>query len=187
MLQFTESCLHIGRCSQCFSGTAYSATAAPSLRHSDEKTNAQRGPALFQVHKAVPQHPVFGTSGTDAPHRCSQKKINKYKMAQWVNDPACLCAGAGSVPSLGQWVKDRHCCSSRDIGCSSSSDLIPGPGMFICHGAFGGGEIKYSLSSPVAQQVKDPASSLLWFRSLLWHMLDPWPGNFCMPQVQPKK
>ena len=27
-------------------------------------------------------------------------------MAQWVNDPACLCEGAGSIPSPAQWVKD---------------------------------------------------------------------------------
>ena len=33
---------------------------------------------------------------------------------------------------------------------------------------------------PVTQQVKDPALSLLWYR------FDPWSGNFCMPQEQPK-
>ena len=27
--------------------------------------------------------------------------------------------------------------------------------------------------------------SLLWL--LLWHRFDPWPRNFCMPQVQPKR
>ena len=27
-------------------------------------------------------------------------------MAQWVNDPVCLCGGAGLIPSLVQWVKD---------------------------------------------------------------------------------
>ena len=32
----------------------------------------------------------------------------------------------------------------------------------------------------MTQQVKDPASSLLWLR------LHPWPGSFHMPQVQPK-
>ena len=28
--------------------------------------------------------------------------------------------------------------------------------------------------------------SLLWLGSLLWRRFDPWPGNFHMPQVQPK-
>ena len=27
-------------------------------------------------------------------------------MAQWVNDPACLCGIAGSIPGPAQWVKD---------------------------------------------------------------------------------
>ena len=37
------------------------------------------------------------------------------------------------------------------------------------------------------QQVKDPALSLLWHRSLLWHGFHPRPRNFCMPQVQQEK
>ena len=39
----------------------------------------------------------------------------------------------------------------------------------------------------MAQQVKDPASSLLWLGSLVWCGFDPWYGKFCMPQVWPKK
>ena len=27
-------------------------------------------------------------------------------MAQWVDNPACLCGGASSIPTLAQWVKD---------------------------------------------------------------------------------
>ena len=27
-------------------------------------------------------------------------------VAQWVNDPACLCQGAGLSPGLTKWVKD---------------------------------------------------------------------------------
>ena len=42
-------------------------------------------------------------------------------------------------------------------------------------------------SSLVFPWVKDPALSLLWLGLLLWHTLDPWPGNFYKPQVQPKK
>ena len=42
-------------------------------------------------------------------------------------------------------------------------------------------------SSHVAQQVKDLVLSLQWLRSLLWHGFNPWPGNFHMLQVQPKK
>ena len=39
----------------------------------------------------------------------------------------------------------------------------------------------------VAKQIKDPALSLLWLRSLLWCRFDLWPGNFCMPWVWFKK
>ena len=39
----------------------------------------------------------------------------------------------------------------------------------------------------VAQQVKDPELPLLWCRSQLQLRFSPWPGNFCMPWVQPKK
>ena len=35
-------------------------------------------------------------------------------------------------------------------------------------------------SSLEAQWLKDPALSLQWLGSLLWHGLDPWPGNFHM-------
>ena len=37
------------------------------------------------------------------------------------------------------------------------------------------------------QWVKDPISSLQWLRALLWHGFDPWPRNFCMLLVQPRK
>ena len=39
----------------------------------------------------------------------------------------------------------------------------------------------------MAEQVKDLGLSVLWLWLLLWHRFDPWPGNFCMPQVQPKE
>ena len=39
----------------------------------------------------------------------------------------------------------------------------------------------------MAQWVKDPVLSLLWLRLLLWRRFDPWPRNFDMPQVWPKK
>ena len=39
----------------------------------------------------------------------------------------------------------------------------------------------------MAQWVKDLALSLQWLGSLLWHELDPEPGNFHMLQAQPKK
>ena len=37
-------------------------------------------------------------------------------------------------------------------------------------------------SSHVAQQIKDPALSLQWLKSLLWRGFDPWSGNFQKPQ-----
>ena len=46
---------------------------------------------------------------------------------------------------------------------------------------------KFTWSSLVEQWVKDLASSLLCFWSLLLLGFDPWPGNFHMPQAQPKK
>ena len=39
----------------------------------------------------------------------------------------------------------------------------------------------------MAQQVKDLVLSLQQLGLLLWYRFDPWPGNFHMPQVQPKK
>ena len=39
----------------------------------------------------------------------------------------------------------------------------------------------------MAQWVKDSVLSLLWLGLLLWHGFDPWPRNFHVPQVQPKK
>ena len=39
----------------------------------------------------------------------------------------------------------------------------------------------------MAQQVKDPALSLLGLGSLLWCGFHPWPGNFHMPWAQPKR
>ena len=44
-------------------------------------------------------------------------------------------------------------------------------------------------SSPVAQQVQDPALSLLWLRLLrcMRCVFNPWPRNFHIPWVQPKK
>ena len=38
-------------------------------------------------------------------------------------------------------------------------------------------------SSLVAQQAVNPALSLLWPRSLLWHRFDPWPQHLLMFQV----
>ena len=39
----------------------------------------------------------------------------------------------------------------------------------------------------MAPWVKDLVVSLQWLRSLLWCRFDPWPGNFHMLLVQPKK
>ena len=38
----------------------------------------------------------------------------------------------------------------------------------------------------MAQQIKDPALSLLCFWLYLWHGFDPWLRNFCMPREWPK-
>ena len=50
-------------------------------------------------------------------------------------------------------------------------------------------DIKVVRSFLVAQQVKDPVLSLqqLGLQSLLWCGLSPWPRNFHVLQVQPKK
>ena len=39
----------------------------------------------------------------------------------------------------------------------------------------------------VAQCVKDLALSLQWPGLLLYSRFSPWPGNFCVPQAQPKR
>ena len=55
-------------------------------------------------------------------------------VAQWVNDPVCLCGVAGSIPSLVQWVKGFGVDTVVAVGCrySSDSDSIPGQGTSIC-------------------------------------------------------
>ena len=39
----------------------------------------------------------------------------------------------------------------------------------------------------MAQQIKDPALSLLWLGLLVWRGFDPWPRNFHMPWAEAKK
>ena len=39
----------------------------------------------------------------------------------------------------------------------------------------------------MAQKVKDPVLSLMWLWLQLWHGFSPWPANYPMLQVQPKK
>ena len=39
----------------------------------------------------------------------------------------------------------------------------------------------------LAQWVEDHALPRRWHRSQMWLRFDPWPGNFHMPRVQPKK
>ena len=47
-------------------------------------------------------------------------------------------------------------------------------------------KIKCLRVFPGGLVVKDLGLPLLWLRSLQWHRLDPWPGNFPMPWVRPK-
>ena len=47
--------------------------------------------------------------------------------------------------------------------------------------------IKTSKCSLVVQQVKDPVLSLQQLGLLLWLGFSPWPRNFHMPWVMPKK
>ena len=42
------------------------------------------------------------------------------------------------------------------------------------------------ISFPLLQ-VKDLVLSLLWLSLLPWHRFDPWPGDFHMLKLQPKK
>ena len=56
-------------------------------------------------------------------------------VAQWVDDPACLCGGAGLIPSpAGHSGLRIRRCHSWGLGCSSSSDSIPGPETSMCCG-----------------------------------------------------
>ena len=76
-----------------------------------------------------------------------------------------------------------HCCGPG---------LVPGPGTSTCcrcvQTFYFLIKKKIKTSSPlVVQQVKDPMSSLMWLRLLLWHRFDPCPRNFLMPWAQPKK
>ena len=46
---------------------------------------------------------------------------------------------------------------------------------------------KKKWSSLVVQWIKDLVLSLLWLRLLLWHRFNPWPRNFHMPWMHPKR
>ena len=48
-------------------------------------------------------------------------------------------------------------------------------------------KLKKVSTSLAVHWVKDPALSLQRLRLLLWHRCDPWPRNFHMLQVEPKK
>ena len=39
----------------------------------------------------------------------------------------------------------------------------------------------------MVQRVKDLVLSLLWFRLQVWHKFHPWPQDFCMLWVWPKR
>ena len=99
------------------------------------------------------------------------------------------------------WVADAagmlRCCGSG-VGQSSSSNQTPNLGISI--GRKCSPKKKKALSSHkktwkrkekksslVAQWVRYLVLSLLWLKLGLWHRFDPWPENFCKPQVQPKK
>ena len=73
--------------------------------------------------------------------------------------------------------------------CSSTS-LIPGLGMSLCHECstppHPPKKISFGVFS-VAQQVRDPALSLQRLVLLLWCRFDPWPGNFHMPWCNQKR
>ena len=43
------------------------------------------------------------------------------------------------------------------------------------------------MHSLVAQEVKDPALSLMWLRSLLWCRFNPWPRKFYSQGKKKKK
>ena len=54
-------------------------------------------------------------------------------MAQWVNDPAYLCGGIGSIPGPAQRVRIRCCCSCC-LSDRCAPDLIPSLGASKCCG-----------------------------------------------------
>ena len=51
-------------------------------------------------------------------------------VAQWVNDLACLCEGAGLIPGPAQKVKDP---ALLQLWHRTYSDMIPAPGTSVCH------------------------------------------------------
>lgn len=62
----------------------------------------------------------------------SQPGLGVPAMAQRVKNPAGAEVWVGLIPGLAQWVKDLVFCSC-DIGHSSCSDSVPGPGANIYH------------------------------------------------------
>ena len=126
------------------------------------------------------------------------------------------CCGAGLIPGLGtstccrcrewRWGPPSHGCSEVEY-CY----MLILWGVALCFGFFSifqllsvleglctnfiklSGRRKFYITKVnqgvpnVAQLVKDSVLLQLWSRSQLALGFDPWPGNFHMPQVQPKK
>ena len=97
----------------------------------------------------------------------------------------CHCSARTHVQSLAQHsgLNLHYGCS---IGCYCSSDLIPGPRTPCSMGQPKKEKMK-SWSSLMAHWVRDLALSQLWLQLQLWQGFDPWPRNFHMLWVQPKK
>ena len=54
-------------------------------------------------------------------------RIGVPDVAQWVNNLACLCGGAASIPAQRSGLRICHCCSCS-VACSSGSDSVAGLG-----------------------------------------------------------
>ena len=101
----------------------------------------------------------------------------------------------GSIPSPAQWVGDPALLQLW-LRLQMKLDLIPGQGT---PHAVGWPKKKNKtklmqtsirieeMEFHVAQWVQYPALSLQWLESLLWLGFDPWPGNFHVLWVGPKR
>ena len=109
------------------------------------------------------------------------QKFLKYLLNEWMNGNLLNTDNSEEMP-LAVWLPRSTALSHGEcLGRHGWRNNLSG-------GELARGIVKIkSWSYLVAQWVKDPALSLQWLGSLLWHGLSPWPRNIYIPRVQPKR
>ena len=78
----------------------------PACRQSGGESTREQGGCQEGVHRSCYERGEEVTPPGLGRGMFKSGFLRVLPVAQWINDPACLCGGAGSIPGLAQWVKD---------------------------------------------------------------------------------